>query len=169
MASKRITQNVQHKFLYLLKISKFEFLICCWHVMNKLKVSKDHIFWEGHKFFQKLHFWNQCVPTKEMRYVTASWSKFSLNLFTEEVCLRRPQNFAKSSPYFWLQCIQSKVSWRFLKNLWPSQNIWSLTTSISLSYTYKFAAICCISRHWRVQMYYEPFNFLMYYWQSKCI
>ena len=37
------------------------------------------------EFFQKLHFWNQCVPTKKMRYVTAFWSKFSLNLFTEEV------------------------------------------------------------------------------------
>ena len=37
------------------------------------------------EFFQKLHFWNQCVPTKKMRYVTASWSKFSLNLLTEEV------------------------------------------------------------------------------------
>ena len=37
------------------------------------------------EFFQKLHFWNQCVPTKKMRYVTASWSKFSLNLSTEEV------------------------------------------------------------------------------------
>ena len=42
------------------------------------------------EFFQKLHFWNQCVPTKKMRYVTASWSKFSLNLFTEEVCFKLP-------------------------------------------------------------------------------
>ena len=31
-------------------------------------------------------------------------------------------SFAKSSPYFWLQYIQSKVKWRFLKILWPSQN-----------------------------------------------
>ena len=37
------------------------------------------------EFFQKLHFWNQCVLRKKMRYVTASWSKFSLNLSTEEV------------------------------------------------------------------------------------
>jgi hypothetical protein len=37
-------------------------------------------------FFQKLHFWNQCIPMKKMRCVTASWSKFSLNLYTEEVC-----------------------------------------------------------------------------------
>ena len=40
--------------------------------------------------------------------------------------LRRPQNFAKSSPYSWLQYIQSKVRWRFCKILWPSQNIWTL-------------------------------------------
>ena len=36
--------------------------------------------------------------------------------------LRRPQNFAKSSPYFWLQYIQSKVRGRIRKILWPSQN-----------------------------------------------
>ena len=37
------------------------------------------------EFFQKLHFRNQCVPTKKMRYVTAFSWKFSLNLSTEEV------------------------------------------------------------------------------------
>ena len=37
-------------------------------------------------FFQKLHFWNQCVPTKKMRYIKALSEKFSLNLSTEEVC-----------------------------------------------------------------------------------
>ena len=37
------------------------------------------------EFFQKLHFWNQCIPRKKIRYVIASWSTFSLNLFTEEV------------------------------------------------------------------------------------
>ena len=41
--------------------------------------------------------------------------------------MRRPQKFAKSSPYFWLQYIQSKVRGRFRKILWPSQNIWTLT------------------------------------------
>ena len=40
--------------------------------------------------------------------------------------MRRPQNFEKSSPYFWLQYIQSKVKWRFRNILWPSQNIWTL-------------------------------------------
>ena len=40
--------------------------------------------------------------------------------------LRRPQNFAKSPPYFCLQCIQTKVSWRFHKIFWPSQNTWTL-------------------------------------------
>ena len=34
----------------------------------------------------------------------------------------RPQNFAKSSPNFWQQYIQSKVRWRFRKFFWPSQN-----------------------------------------------
>ena len=36
------------------------------------------------------------------------------------------QNFAKSSPHFWLQYLKSKVRWRFCKILWPSQNIWTL-------------------------------------------
>ena len=40
--------------------------------------------------------------------------------------LRRSQNFAKSSPYFWLQYIESKEKGRFRKILWPSQNIWTL-------------------------------------------
>ena len=41
--------------------------------------------------------------------------------------LRRPQNFAKSSPNFWLQyIIRSKVRWKFRKILGPSQNIWTL-------------------------------------------
>ena len=35
-------------------------------------------------------------------------------------------NFAKSSPYFWPQYIQSKLRGRFLKGLWPTQNIWTL-------------------------------------------
>jgi len=38
------------------------------------------------------------------------------------------KNFAKSSTNFWLQYIQSKVSGRFRKILWPSQNIWTLST-----------------------------------------
>ena len=43
------------------------------------------------EFFQNLHFWNQCVPRKKVRCVAGSWSQFSLNLSTEEVCL----NFAR--------------------------------------------------------------------------
>ena len=46
--------------------------------------------------------------------------------------MRRPPNFLKSPPYFCLQYIQTKVRWRFRKILWPSQNIWTLTTIFSL-------------------------------------
>ena len=31
--------------------------------------------------------------------------------------------------YFWLVLHRTKVRWRFHKNLWPSQNIWTLQTS----------------------------------------
>ena len=40
--------------------------------------------------------------------------------------LRRPQNFAKYFPYFWLCVLQSKIRGRFRKILWPSQIIWTL-------------------------------------------
>ena len=50
--------------------------------------------------------------------------------------LRRPQNFEKSSIYFWLQCTQSKSRGWFSKILWPSQNIWTLKVLVS------FCKIC---------------------------
>ena len=36
--------------------------------------------------------------------------------------LRRPQNFVKYSSYLWLALHRTKVSWRFRKILWLSQN-----------------------------------------------
>ena len=50
------------------------------------------------EFFQKLHFWNQCIPRKEMRNVSALSSKFSLNLSTEEVW--RVSTFKLQLSYF---------------------------------------------------------------------
>ena len=40
-----------------------------------------------------------------------------------------------SSPYFWLQYIQSKARGRFRKILWPSQNIWTLPYTICTNIT----------------------------------
>ena len=40
--------------------------------------------------------------------------------------MRRPHNFAKSPPHFWLALHRTKVWWRFRKILWPSQNIRTL-------------------------------------------
>ena len=54
------------------------------------------------------------------------WSITTPYFLKSSYILRRPQNFAKSSPYFWLHYIQSKVRGRFRKVLWPSQNIWTL-------------------------------------------
>ena len=53
-------------------------------------------------------------------------SNLNSNLCWSSYILRRPQNFTKYSPPFWLQYIQSKVRWRFRKILWPSQSIWTL-------------------------------------------
>ena len=56
------------------------------------------------------------------------WKHYNLAVKSQIQCkssyiLRRPHNFAKSSSYFWLQ---SKLTGRFRKILWPSQNIWTL-------------------------------------------
>ena len=44
----------------------------------------------------------------------------------------------KSSPYFWLQYIQSKVRWRFRKILWPSQIIWTLNLCFSVIFNFRY-------------------------------
>ena len=46
---------------------------------------------------------------------------------------------AKSSSYFWLQYIQSKVRGRFRKILWPSQNMWTLTNPLKSYYVIIFS------------------------------
>ena len=51
---------------------------------------------------------------------------FNKNFLLSSYILRRPQNFAKSSLYFWLELHRTKVRGRFRKILWPSQNIWTL-------------------------------------------
>ena len=65
-------------------------------------------------------------PGRKLDIFSLSLIKEVLLLNTRVICfslrsyfLRRPQHFAKSSPYFWL----AKVRWRFCKILWPSQNI----------------------------------------------
>ena len=52
------------------------------------------------------------------------------NVWWSSYILRRPQNFAKSSPYFWLALHKTKVRWRFRKILLSSQNIWTLKIEI---------------------------------------
>ena len=48
--------------------------------------------------------------------------------------------FIYSPPYFWLALHRTKLRWRFLKILWPSQNIWTLKIVI---YWIK----CCLKGH----------------------
>ena len=52
------------------------------------------------------------------------------------LCIKTKDSCITLAIYFWLQYIQSKVRGRFHKNLWPSQNIWTLwsvLTEISVS------------------------------------
>ena len=46
----------------------------------------------------------------------------------------RPQNCAKSSPYFCPMLCQSKVRWRFRKILWPSQKSEYMNFTLTLYY-----------------------------------
>ena len=64
--------------------------------------------------------------------------------------LKKPQNFAKSSPNFWLQYIQSKVRRRFRKILWPSQNIHSIRekTQLDLIFVLHFQPIKNVGMTW---------------------
>ena len=65
------------RYVFLLECTDFE------------KVEKVVWPWRPQKgprdFFQKFHFWNQCLPTKKMRYVTAFLLKFPLN-FPQRRC-----------------------------------------------------------------------------------
>ena len=90
-------------------------------------------------FIENAKFTNiYCGTTWLGGHSTTTWTNFNPILtpspprvdkhghFTYSHILRRPQNFAKSSPYFWLALHRTKVRWRFRKILWPSQNIWTL-------------------------------------------
>ena len=76
-------------------------------------------------FIEKLHPCWDLAPT--------SANKINLwNLFLKFIyILSRPQNFAKSPPYFWRTLHRTKVRWRFRKILWLPQNIWTLPPLVS--------------------------------------
>ena len=88
---------------------------------------------------------------------------FSINMYWSSYILRRPLNFAKSSPYFCpiyvvpvkydMSC-QSKVRWRFRKILWPSQNIWTL---FGLVYLIRIRAILLPTGYGRpIMLFLKP-------------
>ena len=63
------------------------------------------------EFFQKLQFRNQWVPTKKMRFVTAFWSMFSLNLSLWNILFyNRLSNLAERA-FFSSITVSGVVSW----------------------------------------------------------
>ena len=58
-----------------------------------------------------LHEGQKKLLKTKMHYITSFSFKIHIGI------LRRPQNFAKSSPYFWLALHKTKVRWRFRKIL----------------------------------------------------
>ena len=64
------------------------------------------------------------IPLKSVRFLKKCLHDLHFKL--SSYILRRPQNFAKSPPCFWLALHRTKVRWKFCKILWPSQNVWTL-------------------------------------------
>ena len=71
------------------------------------------------------------------------------------------KNFAKSSLNFWLQYIRSKVRGRFRKILWPSQNIWTLAVTVTISNGN--SSLECIWSHWTKDRHLQKSKLNSYY------
>ena len=88
--------------------------LAAWDQHSKAKSSK----W-GHLNVARVTSWN-----KHEHFLVKGGKE--LKVGQSLYILWRPQNFGKSSPYFWLALHRTKVRWGFRKILWPSQNIWTL-------------------------------------------
>ena len=88
------------------------------------------IFWPSLCFVWKMVVFVMVIPgllmienqQSMLNFVTCFHEVFSK---VDMYILRRPQNFAKSSPYFSLALHRTKLRWRFRKIVWPSQIIWT--------------------------------------------
>ena len=87
------------------------------------------LLWEKNVLVIEKNIWNSRLKAENLK----NFQDHPNNLLESSYIQRRPQNFAKSSPYFWLEYIQSKVRGRFRKILWRSQNIWTLKAVLVLS------------------------------------
>ena len=125
------------KFIYSEKATKsYEIipllLAVCTVVESKRKISQNFVV-----FLEYMNFIN-CFQMKLYSYLLIgklfdTWSFFTWLVWYLESCrnklekniylhtlllksaciLRRPQNFAKSPPYFWLALHKTKIRWRF--------------------------------------------------------
>ena len=86
---------------------------CCCPIFSTLLTSNSN--GTGH-FFSRHIIIHLVLP--KMRCLIEPALKFRYS--------KKVPKFSKSSPYFWLALHRTKVRWRFLKILWPSQNIWTL-------------------------------------------
>ena len=99
-------------------------------------VTKYHFF--GKIFFDHcsaVRFFKDCylisfICFNEFSYDFGVFEKtqhFKVHIFSDG-----HKVFAKSAPYFWQAQHRTKVRWRFLKILWPSQNIWPYSNILKL-------------------------------------
>jgi hypothetical protein len=103
-----------------------------WQINSAISHHKTTTIITAHSTFRA----NLNKKSGSVKNTIKAWIKVQSKINTIEILetwahqssciLRRPQNFAKSSPYFCPMKCQSKARWRFCKVLWPSQNIWTL-------------------------------------------
>ena len=71
----------------------------------------------------------------------------------------KPQNFAKSPPYFWLALHRTKVRWRFRKILRPSQNI-STSQTVTVVFALQFFQIAMHNVKHIQEFHFEIIRFI---------
>ena len=102
------------------------------------------------------------------RYFKFLKFEFSKSVLQSSCILRRPQNFAKSSPYFWLALNRTKVKWRFCKVLWSSQNIWTSNSinksNLTVTDLLRFVQFCKEHHLTRVRQRMCSVWFEYWYW-----
>ena len=120
---------------------------------------KVHIFWEGHKILRNLHLTFDCYTAilKNLNFCANSarsktWSRKNISWIERKSLLTKPSNvlpFLHIKLNWRKNSKRTKVRWRFRKILWPSQNIWTLSSS----------AFCC----WAFLMVHTIHKYLVLY------
>ena len=112
---KRYSKSNQNEFWGLSQVKK-----------EKIEIEIEPKFWKKKMTYYMIRFswkiplirtyvfdtWQS--PQFQIKSMKFKWCRHVMS-FKSSYVLRRPQNFAKSPPYFWLALHRTKVRWRFRK------------------------------------------------------